>query len=497
MDMKSSAAETVGVSGEPSAQIRQQQASSEGARASAPIAASTSQDAAVWERVLDSLKQELGPATFMSWCARLQCTAGSHEAERVILAPTAFCADWVRRNIQEHIEALWQQHGGEVVSFDVRHETKAPGRTSWPRPKSTAPSAAPASAAPRGSVPLPSAVNQQTFANFVESPANAFAVSMARSLANAAEATPSQLVMFHGPYGNGKTHLLKAMAHKAAHDHGQKVVSLTAENFVQGFVQAVMSRQAEAFKSDLRQADFVLLDDVHFIAGKTSSQDELTSALDDLLAAGKRVALAADRPAAALENISPRLRSRLMGALACPVQAADRNLRQAFLQARLDQMQAMGESLEIEADVLDWLADSVADSIRALEGAWVTVVARARAGSGPLTLEAAREVLSHYAQVKERKITVDDIQRKVAGHYNVRLADLLSPSRARNLARPRQVAMYLTKQLTTRSLPDIGRRFGGRDHTTVLHAVKRIDALMQEDESFAQDVLSLRRALQM
>jgi chromosomal replication initiator protein len=335
-----------------------------------------------------------------------------------------------------------------------------------------------------------------SFDTFVAGPANEFAFAVARRVASWADGHFNPVV-FHGPYGFGKTHLLNALAWEAMRSAPEKrVVYLTAERFTTTFVKAVQDRQTQAFKDELRNADLLLIDDVHFVAGKPSTQEELFHTLIALVEDGRRVVMTADRSPNELSDMEPRLRSHLQAGLVCGIEPADRALRLGILERKLATLAQQGRFLpSARPEVLQFLADRFTDSVRELEGALNTLVARVGADVARLTLDEAQSILRPHLACNERKVTVDMIQKAVSEHYNLKQADLISERRARAVARPRQVAMWLAKQITTRSLPDIGRRFGGRDHTTVLHAVRRIEALKAEDPVIARDVDVLLRKL--
>ena len=335
-----------------------------------------------------------------------------------------------------------------------------------------------------------------TFDTFVPGPANEFAHAVARRVASWSDGHFNPVV-FHGPYGFGKTHLLNALAWEAMRTApDKKVVYLTAERFLSTFVRAVMDRQTAAFKEELRAADLLLIDDVHFVGGKQSTQEELFHTLTALMEDGRRVVFSADRPPSALTEIDARLRSHLSAGLVCGIEPADRALRLGILERKLDGLgRQQGFAGKARSDVLQFLADRFTDSVRELEGALNTLVARIGDGMGRLTLDEAQAILRPHLRGAEKRITIDDIQKATSEHFGLKQADLISERRNRSIARPRQAAMWLAKQLTTRSLPDIGRRFGGRDHTTVLHAVRRIEALRAEDQVLARDLETLTRKL--
>ena len=335
-----------------------------------------------------------------------------------------------------------------------------------------------------------------SFETFVPGPSNEFAFAVARRVASWADGHFNP-VLFHGPYGFGKTHLLNALAWEAMQTGEEKrVVYLTAERFTSTFVRAIQDRQTAAFKAELRNADLLLIDDVHFVAGKQNTQEELFHTLIALIEDGRRVVLTADRSPSDLSDMEPRLRSHLQSGLVCGIEPADRTLRLGILERKLAILaQAGGFLPSARSEVLQFLADRFTDSVRELEGALNTLVARVGGDIARLGLDEAQAILRPHLACSEKRVTVDQIQKAVAEHYGLKQADIISERRARVVARPRQAAMWIAKQITTRSLPDIGRRFGGRDHTTVLHAVRRIEALKQDDAVLARDLDAIIRKL--
>jgi|SRR5580658_4108749 chromosomal replication initiator protein len=462
--------------------------------------------ASVWVKASQALKGELGDDTFGSWLAQasLRMAPGG---ELCLVTPTGIARDWIYRYAWRRIGELWAIHDpeGRVLTLKSRGEFEAEGGdvTSAPLsieavdPVSTdSPAIAPIGSPRAGRVQW--LQDRFTFDTFVKGPSNEFALAVARRVASWADGHFNPVV-FHGPYGFGKTHLLNAIAWdamKTAPD--KKVVYLTAERFLSSFVRALMERKAADFKDELRSADLLLIDDVHFIGGKTSSEEELFHTLHALMEDGRRVVFSADRPPAALAEIDPRLRSHLSAGLVCGIDPADRSLRLDILQRKAGLLcRQQGVTGQLRPDVVQFLADRFTDSVRELEGALNTLIARASAGAGvaALTLEETQVFLGPTLRGGERRVTVDEIQKAASEHFGLKQSDLLSERRTRSVARPRQAAMWLAKQLTTRSLPDIGKRFGGRDHTTVLHAVRRIEALRQTDSQLARDLEVLVRKL--
>lgn len=474
----------------------------------------------IWSEAAGRLKAEIGDGPFSSYIAPSAVRLDA-SGNLILVTPTAYARDWVRKNALRRMNELWLGLDGLSRRLDVRCRAEVgsvPPATAFPAgetprlasvggvvapvPMSAQAAAMAASSfapATDGARAVRAAGLQErlTFDSFVEGQGNAFALAIAKQVASWADGHFNP-VFFCGPYGYGKTHLLNAIAWEAQRLRPDaKVVYLTAERFLSTFVRAMQDRSTAAFKESLRSADMLLLDDVQFVGGKTSTQEELLNTLTSLIEDGKRIVLSADRAPTALSDVEPRLRSHLAAGLTCPVEAADRSLKVAVAQSRLSALARLGVvSGEARAEVLEHLVDRTPGSMRELEGAVNTLAAVAGARLSALTVDEAQSLLGVALRGgPERRITVDEIQKTVADHFNLKQADLLSERRTRAIARPRQIAMYLCKQHTTRSYPDIGRRFGGRDHTTVLHGVRKIEELMPKEEQIARDVEALTRKL--
>jgi chromosomal replication initiator protein len=468
---------------------------------------------AVWNRARAALKGEMSDDTFGSWLAQANVCEGP-VGELVLVTPTGIARDWIRRNAWRRVVELWTQNDplARPLGLQSRVEFEAGGlaRTNTVDPamaldmmnpvSTDLPQPVSPSGSSIGGVRTLRATGLQerfTFATFVAGPSNEFAYAMARRVATWTDGHFNPVV-FHGPYGFGKTHLLNAIAWEAMRVAPEKkVIYLTAERFLSSFVRALMERSGPAFKEELRAADLLLIDDVHFIAGKQSSQEELFHTLAALTQDGRRVVFTADRAPTAMNEMDARLRSHLQAGLVCGVEPADRTLRLGILEKKLELLARQQGFAQAAArpEVLQFLADRFTDSVRELEGALNTLVARTGDGVARVGLDEAQAILGPHLRGGEKRITIDEIQKATAEHYAMKQVDLISERRNRAIARPRQAAMWLAKQLTTRSLPDIGRRFGGRDHTTVLHAVRRIEQLKASDPQLARDLEVLARKL--
>ncbi|MGZ9099789.1 MAG: chromosomal replication initiator protein DnaA [Brevundimonas sp.] len=460
----------------------------------------------IWTEAAGRLRSEIGEGPFSSYIAPSAVRADG-AGQLILVTPTAYARDWVRKNALRRMNELWLGLDGLSRRLDVRCRAEM---------GSVAPASQVAAGRAEGAVvapmPLPTVApvadgaravraaglqERLTFDSFVEGQGNAFALAIARQAAAWADGHFNP-IFFCGPYGYGKTHLLNAIAWEAQRLRPDaKVVYLTAERFLSTFVRAMQDRSTAAFKDSLRGADMLLIDDVQFVGGKASTQEELLSTLTALIEDGKKIILSADRPPMALTEVEPRLRSHLASGLTCPVEPADRALKLAVARSRIEALARLGVvSGEARADVLEHLVDRTPGSMRELEGAVNTLAAVAGARLSSLSVDETQVLLgSALRGGPERRITVDEIQKTVADHFSLKQADLLSERRTRAVARPRQIAMWLCKQHTTRSYPDIGRRFGGRDHTTVLHGVRKIEELMALDDQIARDVETLTRKL--
>ncbi|WP_292028598.1 chromosomal replication initiator protein DnaA [Brevundimonas sp. UBA2416] len=465
----------------------------------------------IWTEAAGRLRSEIGEGPFSSYIAPSAVRADG-AGQLILVTPTAYARDWVRKNALRRMNELWLGLDGLSRRLDVRCRAEmgstpsasqvAAGRAEGaaviplqpaPMPMATVPPVADGARAVRAA----GLQERLTFDSFVEGQGNAFALAIARQAAAWADGHFNP-IFFCGPYGYGKTHLLNAIAWEAQRLRPDaRVVYLTAERFLSTFVRAAQDRTMAAFKDSLRNADMLLIDDVQFVGGKAGTQEELLSTLTALIEDGKKIILSADRPPMALTEVEPRLRSHLASGLTCPVEPADRALKLAVARSRIEALARLGVvSGEAQAEVLEHLVDRTPGSMRELEGAVNTLAAVAGARLSSLSVDETQALLgSALRGGPERRITVDEIQKTVADHFSLKQADLLSERRTRAVARPRQIAMWLCKQHTTRSYPDIGRRFGGRDHTTVLHGVRKIEELMALDDQIARDVETLTRKL--
>jgi chromosomal replication initiator protein len=450
---------------------------------------------AKWARVRGRLRSEFGEQAYRSWLKPLTLV-GHANGEFRIAVPTRFIRDWV---MQHYSDRLRQLLAGEVSEFRaveiVVDSAKAPADAEASQPIYV--QAAPAAAAEAPSpAPGPDDVGAPldprfTFENFVVGKSNELAYAAARRVAES-KTVPFNPLFLYGGVGLGKTHLMHAIAwHIKKAQPERRVIYLSAEKFMYQFIRALRHKNTMAFKEQFRSVDVLMIDDVQFISGKDSTQEEFFHTFNALVDQNRQVVISADKSPSDLEGLEERMRSRLGWGLVADIHPTTYELRLGILQNKGEQLGA-----EIPPKVLEFLAHKILSNVRELEGALNRIVAHATLVGRPVTLETTQEVLHDLLRANDRRVTIEEIQRKVAEHFNIKISEMQSARRARAVARPRQVAMYLAKQLTSRSLPEIGRKFGGRDHTTVMHAVRKVEELRSTDSSFSEDVDLLRRMLE-
>ena len=437
-----------------------------------------------WSRMRAIVRSEIGESAFDRWIKIL--TLESWNGKTVtILAPTAAISSWVRQNYRQRLQQLWRDLNPDVVEIVIASPSELDADAEEEEEKSTLSLTPPFSDKP----------NQVwRFDNFIKDDSNRVACSVAQALPDTLSLDHSPLYIYGG-VGLGKTHILHALANHIEQVHrSTRYLLLTAEKFAQSFVQALKQHSIETFKARCRSVDFLLLDDVHFFSGRDKTQEELMHTLDALQQANKRIALTADCAPGDLESVQPRVRSLLSGGLVCRVEQPSRALRRAIVEEKVKGQK--GQAAHIPDEILDFVVENITESVRVLEGAINRIIIHATLREGIMTLDLARDLLKDLFHRTHRRITIDEIQQKVAEHYSLKSSELNSERRSQDIARPRQIAMYLAKRLTNRSMPEIGRKFGGRDHTTVMHAVKRVQGLRESDEGVGRDVQTLQRMLE-
>ncbi|WP_417316625.1 chromosomal replication initiator protein DnaA [Emcibacter sp.] len=466
-----------------------------------------------WSRVLERLKAEFDEGVYNSWFKPL-ALVNVDEGCAVMAAPTRFMRNWLQSNYAERIRLAWSKENPDVtdISFIVLSGFKSPDQgslldndeqdeneTNSPKVKKRAPSRAASKAAAssdtrvvqnNGGSEFGAPLDPRfTFDSFVVGKSNELAYAAARRVAENTAVHFNPLFL-HGGVGLGKTHLMHAIAWANKQMFPERrVVYLSAEQFMYQFISSIRFKDTMSFKQKFRSVDLLMIDDLQFIANKESTQEEFFHTFNALIDHHHQVVISADRSPTDLEGIEERIRSRLGWGLVADIHPTDYELRLGILQQKANTV----PDVEIKTEVLEFLAKRITSNVRELEGALNRMIAHATLIGRPITMEMTQEVLQDLLRANDRRVTIDEIQRRVADYFNIRLSDLLSSRRARQVARPRQIAMYLAKALTSKSLPEIGRQFGGRDHTTVMHAVKRIDELRQTDSVLEEDILHLER----
>ncbi|HRO13838.1 MAG TPA: chromosomal replication initiator protein DnaA [Paracoccus sp. (in: a-proteobacteria)] len=457
----------------------------------------------IWGQARAELETLVGTNNYVTWLAPLELR-DVRDGTADIACPTRFLSDWVSRHYARPILDVLSRQGAPVERLQF---TVAPPRNS--HAEADAPPAEPgagraadvrAARASRGplrdeemTAPLDA---RFTFDNFIVGKPNELAHAAARRVAEGGQVTFNPLFLYGG-VGLGKTHLMHAIAReRQTRDPGARILYLSAEQFMYRFVQALRERTVMDFKELFRTVDLLMVDDVQFIAGKDSTQEEFFHTFNALVDQGKQIIISADRAPGEIKDLEERIKSRLSCGLIVDLHPTDYELRLSILQSKTDLFRTTYPGLIVGAGVLEFLAHRITSNVRVLEGALQRLFAFASLMGREIDLDMTQECLADILRASDRKVSVEEIQRKVAEHYNIRLSDLVGPKRVRTLARPRQIAMYLAKQMTSRSLPEIGRRFGGRDHTTIMHGIRKIEELRAEDRSLAEDIDLLRRALE-
>lgn len=452
----------------------------------------------IWARVRGRLRQEFGESTYRSWIRSL--VLEDVTGERVTLAaPTLFMRDRIVAQYGDRITSAWAAESADTVNdclITVRSSdepvTEAEAGNSKVTTNSLSMEPKTIGTKVKKENSLEGSLDSRfTFDNFVVGKPNELAYAAAQRVSGSDEVLFNPLFLY-GAVGLGKTHLMHSIAWDIRRrDPSRRVLYLSAEKFMYQFIRALRFKDTMAFKDQFRSVDVLMIDDVQFIGGKDSTQEEFFHTFNALVDQNRQVIISADKSPTDLEGLEERLRSRLGWGLVADIHPTTYELRLGILQSKVEKL-----GVAVPTKVLEFLAHKITSNVRELEGAMNRIAAHATLVGRAITLEATQEVLHDLLRSYERRVTIEEIQRQVASHYQIRVGDMHSARRSRSIARPRQIAMFLAKQLTQHSLPDIGRRFGGRDHTTVLHAVKKIDELCIIDKQFQDDVEFLRRMLE-
>ncbi|WP_040615756.1 chromosomal replication initiator protein DnaA [Oceanicola granulosus] len=445
-----------------------------------------------WINVKQEMRGAVGESKFTNWIEPLVFET-LRDGVLTCSVPTLFIGNYVNQNYADQIVYLLARAGQEVerLSFVVRND-----ETAGPQQQKQQPAAPAAAGARRGVAESARLEERYTFDTFVVGKPNALAHAAARRVAEGGPVAYNPLFLYGGN-GLGKTHLMHAIAHDMRQNRPElDVLYLSADQFMYRFVTALRERKMMDFKHFFRSVDVLMVDDVQFIAGKDSTQEEFFHTFNALADAGKQIVISADCAPGEIRDLENRISSRLASGLVVDLHPTDYELRLGILQSKVEQYRSQHPELVVADGVLEFLAHRISNNVRVLEGSLTRLFAFASLVGKEINLELTQDCLADILRASDRKITIDEIQRKVSEHYNIRLSDLIGPRRMRSYARPRQIAMWLSKQLTNRSLPEIGKRFGGRDHTTIMHGVRKIDELRQTDSAISEDLEMLRRTLE-
>ncbi len=447
-----------------------------------------------WSKVKEFVKINIGESAHTNWIQPIELKEIKGTVAK-FKVPTRFIGTWVHRNYGDHII---QGFKNQKISINRLEFIASSGKRSNKKNGSEKSTLKMNQKHQESQLDLPSSPLDArfTFDKFVVGRPNELAHAAAKRVSDGGKVTFNPLFLYGG-VGLGKTHLMHSIAWSIKEKNKKaRILYLSAEQFMYRFVQALRFKDMHAFKKLFRSVDVLMVDDVQFIAGKDSTQDEFFHTFNALIEQGKQIVISADRAPGEIDGLEERIKSRLAWGLVVDVHPTDYELRLGILQAKAEVQMELNRDVKIDEGILEYLAHKISSNVRVLEGALTRLFAFASLVGKEINIDLAQECLSDILRTSERKVTIEEIIRKVAEHYNLRMTDLISARRARVVARPRQIAMFLSKSLTSRSLPEIGRKFGGRDHTTVIHAVKKIEELKLIDVQVADEVEILRRTLE-
>ena len=444
---------------------------------------------AQWVTVRGKIRQKIGDAQFTSWIKML--TLEDYEDHKVTLSvPSSFIRTRIIEQYLDIIKSYWYVQNLKINDIKIIVTTKnqvVDNKTKINEENNTK---------NKGQNDVFRSIssdldNRFTFSNFIVGKPNELAFAAARRVAES-EDVPFNPLFLYGGVGLGKTHLMHSIAHEIKKRNPlRRVIYMSAEKFMYHFIKALRFKNTVAFKEQFRTVDVLMIDDVQFISGKESTQEEFFHTFNALIDQRKQLIISADKSPQDLEGIEERMRSRLGWGLVADIHPLTYELRLGILQAKEEKL-----STRISATILEFLAHKITSNVRELEGALNRLSAFSSLVGRDINLDMVQDLLKDLLKSSQKKVNIEEIQKKVSQHFNVKVSDMSSARRSRTVARPRQVAMYLSKNLTSRSLPEIGRRFGNRDHTTVIHAVRKVEELMNKDAGFDEDVQLLIRMLE-
>ena len=453
-----------------------------------------------WSKIRLKLKSKLGKNIFKNWIESLELIK-IEKKSAYFNVPNSFIANWIDRNYRETIIETFKNEEIFIddILFEFKNKNSLPFSNEKNIPKKRDNNLSNIkNSLDNNNIELPSSPLDKrfTFERFVVGKPNELAHAAAKRVSEIGPVTFNPLFLYGG-VGLGKTHLMHAIAWQIKKTNpSSRMLYLSAEQFMYRFVQALRFKDMYGFKEIFRSVDILMVDDVQFIAGKESTQDEFFHTFNALVEQGKQIVISGDRAPGEIDGLEERIKSRLAWGLVVDLHPTDYELRLGILQSKVEIQSKLHPGININNGILEFLAHRISSNVRVLEGSLTRLFAYASLVGRPIDIDMAQECLADILRISERKVTIEEIIRKVADHYNLRMSDMISARRSRTISRPRQLAMFLAKNLTSKSLPEIGRRFGGRDHTTVIHAVKKIEELKNKDLQIAEEVEILRRMLE-
>ncbi|AGJ01743.1 chromosomal replication initiator protein DnaA [Rickettsia prowazekii] len=445
----------------------------------------------VWSYVAQDLYNHYGETLYNSWFSKVNFIESSLNTV-ILCAPTNFIRDWIKSKYAMVILQLFQHYNNAIKSIEIITK-ELPGTTQAVIESPTKTFADIGNSALNSENIVSTLDVRFTFDNFVVGVPNELAYAAARAVAESSGAVfESNPLFLYGGVGLGKTHLMHAIGwYIKQNNPRRKVIYMSAEKFMYQFVKALRNKEVILFKEKFRSVDVLMIDDIQFICGKDSTQEEFFHTFNTLIDNNRQMVISCDRSPSDLDNIEDRIKSRLGWGLVADVHSTTYELRLGILESKIEQM-----NVKIPKDVINFLASKIVSNVRELEGALNKVIAHSNFTLKAITLENTQNILRDLLRSNERIITVEDIQKNVASRYNIKLSDMYSSRRLREVARPRQIAMYLSKTLTPKSLADIGKKFGKKDHTTVMHAIKKVEELLENDIELREEINLLMKILQ-
>ncbi|GAB4162754.1 MAG: chromosomal replication initiator protein DnaA [Rickettsiaceae bacterium] len=447
---------------------------------------------ALWKSVSRDLVRHYGEDLYNNWFSKISFCELQGDGMVLLSAPSNFVRDWIKSNYFDIISKFWWNHDSTIKSLDIITRETAKSNVELVQPSSLVAVEANYTLDNKEEN-IASLDPRFTFDNFVVGPPNELAYAASLAVAEAEEAvTKSNPLFLYGGVGLGKTHLMHAIAwHTNKKNPNRKVLYMSAEKFMYRFIKALRDKDVMSFKEEFRSVDVLMIDDIQFICGKESTQEEFFHTFNAIIDNNKQMVISCDRSPTDLDNVEDRIKSRLGWGLVADVHSTTYELRVGILESKLEKM-----DVKVSKNVIDFLASKITSNVRELEGALNKVIAHSTLVGREITVENTQDILRDLLRSNERTVTIEDIQKKVANRYNIKISDMSSARRLRSIARPRQIAMYLSKTMTSRSFADIGAKFGKKDHTTVMHAIKKIEEIMKTDVDFREEITLLTRILQ-